>query len=127
MMAGEQSCISSNAPQNRNIPDSTTIVEVSIINTTSQVINIPHARFVQQYYKGLDVLDVLAFSFFIELPGGRKLLFDLGVRKDWWNLAPRITQRMKDGGWIAEIEKSVAEILEDNGLKPESIEAVIWR
>ena len=68
-----------------------------------------------------------AFSFLVAHPSGRKILFDLGVRKDWWNFAPALTERLQKGGWKVEVEKGVQEILEENGVEPGEIDAIIWR
>ena len=53
-------------------------------------------------------------------------MFDLGVRKDWENMAPKIVERAKKAGWSIKVEKNVAEILEENGLRAADIEAIIW-
>lgn len=109
-----------------NIPHSNSTVNVHIINTTSRIKNIPYSVFVEPPIKGLDFLDCPAFSFLIEHPtNGRKLLFDLGVRKDWENLAPSITDRIRGGGWQITVEKDVAEILQGGGVKFENIEAIV--
>ncbi|KAL9612333.1 MAG: hypothetical protein Q9167_003066 [Letrouitia subvulpina] len=68
-----------------------------------------------------------AYSFLIEHPGdGRKLLFDLGVRKDWENLSPSIVKHIKAWNAKVSVEKGVAEILEEGGVNPQEIEAIIW-
>lgn len=54
-------------------------------------------------------------------------MFDLGVRKDWGNLSPRIVSRIKNGGWQVTVEKGVAEILLENGVEPDSIDGIVWR
>ncbi len=116
-----------NNPAPINIPSSEATVNVHIIDTTSRIKNIPSSLFVEPPIKGLDYLDCPAFSFLIENPGGRKVLFDLGVRKDWKNLAPRIADRIRGGGWQITVEKDVAEILREGGVKLGDIEAIIWR
>lgn len=75
---------------------------------------------------GHDIVDCPAFSFLIEHPNKTKLLFDLGVRKDWENLSARISKRIKDGGWSVTVEKGVADILEDGGIDLTAITAIIW-
>ena len=65
------------------IPTSNTIVQVSIIDTTSFVGMIPTEVFMEGKIPGFDYLHAPAYSFLIEHPSGRKALFDLGVRKDW--------------------------------------------
>ena len=115
-------------PPPLNIPDSSSVVNVHIINSTSRIKTIPFSVFVTPPYKGLDYLDCPAFSFLIEhVSSGRKILFDLGVRKDWENLPPVIVKRIKDGGWKVTVEKGIAEILQEGGVAPKDIEAIVWR
>ena len=115
-------------PPSLNIPDSSSVVNVHVINTTSRIKGIPFSVFVTPPYKGLDYLDCPAFSFLIEnQTSGRKLLFDLGVRKDRQNMPATIVKRVKDGSWTITVEKGVAEILEQGGMAPKEIEAIIWR
>lgn len=115
-------------PPPLNIPDSKSIVNVHIIDSTSRIKDIPFPAFMTPPYKGLDYLDCPAFSFLIEhASSGRKLLFDLGVRKDWENMPAVIVKRIKDGGWKVTIEKGVSEILQEGGVAAKDIEAIIWR
>lgn len=78
--------------------------------------------------KGVENLEVPSYSFLVEHPTGRKLLFDLGTRQDWENLSPaavsmargldaRLTVRKKGG---------VRQILEEHGVDASSVEAVVW-
>merc|ERR1711964_318806 len=109
-----------------NIPTSNTTVKVRIIDTTSQIDGIPLEPFVTPQIKGLTHLSCPAYSFLIEHPSNRSLLFDLGVRKDVENYAPRIVDRIKKGGWSATVKQGVREILEANGVEGNSIEGIIW-
>lgn len=115
-------------PPTLNIPASESVVNVHIINSTSRIKGMPFSVFMTPSYKGLDYLDAPAFSFLIEhQSSGRKLLFDLGVRKDWENLPATTVKRIEDAGWTVTIEKGVAEILQEGGVAPKDIEAIIWR
>lgn len=62
----------------------------------------------------------------IEHPSGRKLLFDLGVRKDWESLSPTTVNMLNGLGAKITVEKGVREILEDHGVPAASIEAIVW-
>jgi glyoxylase-like metal-dependent hydrolase (beta-lactamase superfamily II) len=108
------------------IPSSSTIVQVRIIDTTSHIAGIALAPFVQPEIKGFTDLSCPAFSFLIEHPSNRKLLFDLGVRKDIENFAPRIRNRIKDGGWEVTVRQGVREQLEEHGVNGKDIEGIIW-
>lgn len=113
-------------PPNLHIPPSQTTVSVRIINTTSHISNIALERFVQPPIAGFTHLSCPAYAFLIEHPSGRKLLFDLGVRKDHENFSPAIRSRIESGGWGVEVEKDVREQLEEHGVSGKDIEAVIW-
>ena len=110
------------------IPDSASAVDISIINSTARIRGIPTERFVEPRIKGYNVMDCPAYSFLIEHgKSGQKVLFDLGLRKDWENLSPTITTRFKEHGWSVTAEKGVADILKDGGIEPQSINAIVWR
>ena len=111
-----------------NIPSSNSTVNVRIINSTARIKGIPTEVFLEPHILGFDVINCPAYSFLIEHPPtGRKVLWDLGVRKDWENLAPRIVKRIKDGGWSVNVDQGVADILREGGVKPEEIDSIIWR
>lgn len=101
-------------------------VRVRIIDTTSDVGNIPAAAFMSPEFPGLSRLSGPSFSFLIEHPSSRCLLFDLGVRKDWENLAPVTTSRIKAMKFTAVVQKGVREQLEEHGVDVKNIEGIIW-
>lgn len=79
-----------------NIPASSATVDVSIIDTTSSIKGVDTWKFLSPSIPGHDFLSTLAYSFLIEHPTlERKLVFDLGIRKDWWNYAPFLQDRFK--------------------------------
>ncbi|KAL8779003.1 MAG: hypothetical protein Q9213_007152 [Squamulea squamosa] len=109
------------------IPESASAVDVSIINTTSRIRGIPAETFMEPKIKGYHAIDCPAYSFLIEHEKShQKVLFDLGVRKDWENLAPNISARINEQGWSVTVEKGVVDILMDCGVEPKSINAIIW-
>ncbi|KAK4210092.1 hypothetical protein QBC37DRAFT_442933 [Rhypophila decipiens] len=66
-----------------------------------------------------------SLSFLIEHASGRKLVFDLGIRKDPENLAPKISSYLPSTGYTIK-SHNVVDILEDGGIRGEDVEAVIW-
>ena len=109
------------------IPKSSTAVDVRILDTTTWVGNIPFTHFIVPPIKGHEILEAPSYSFLIEHPSGRKLVFDLGVRKDYaTGFSPKILERIKDGGWTVKVEKDVRDQLEENGINVKDIEAIIW-
>ncbi|KAL8712618.1 MAG: hypothetical protein Q9220_003149 [cf. Caloplaca sp. 1 TL-2023] len=109
------------------IPESTSVVDIHIINSTSKIRGLPTELFMEPKIKGYDVIDCPAYSFLIEHPKNKeRIVFDLGVRKDWENLAPSIANRIRDKGWSVEVDRGVADILSDGGVEPKSVDAIIW-
>ena len=109
-----------------NIPKSDHTVHVSVIDTSSRIV-IPAEKFLQPQVGRFSHLDCPAYSFLIEHQAhGKRYLFDLGVRKDWQNLAPTMTQAIQDGGWGVEVHRGVSQILAGHGTDGK-VDGVIWR
>ncbi|CAL8581676.1 hypothetical protein XPA_007363 [Xanthoria parietina] len=116
-------------PTPLTIPPSPSTVTLSIINTTSHITGIPITTFMHPSIRGHETLNCPAYSFLITHESSkqrRTILFDLGVRKDWENLAPKIGARIKEQGWSVSVEKGVSEILEEGGVGLGGVEAVVW-
>ncbi|KEF52107.1 uncharacterized protein A1O9_11733 [Exophiala aquamarina CBS 119918] len=103
--------------------------KVQIIDTTSRI-DAPLNLFMQPVIGDFDtVRGTPAFSFLVEqVSSGRKVVFDLGLRKDWHNLPPAVLGLVSAPGWGLQSEKNVAEILQENGVDVAggAIEAAIW-
>lgn len=79
---------------------------------------------------GFDRFEAGTWAFLIDHPSGRKLLYNLGLRRDWQSLSTRAgLQEAIKIGVIADImaEKNVAEILVNGGVKLDDVEGMIWR
>ncbi|EED21032.1 conserved hypothetical protein [Talaromyces stipitatus ATCC 10500] len=84
------------------------------------------SRFAKPTILGLKTLDkVPSFSYFVGHPSGKRILFDLEVRKDWDNLSPVVADRMREAGWTAEVKKDVPEDFEENNIVLEGINSVV--
>ncbi|KAL6252643.1 hypothetical protein RBB50_000362 [Rhinocladiella similis] len=108
-----------------HIPPSSTSVTVKVIDIAS-VNNVPSHALFTPTVKGIDVHNAPSFCFLIEHPSGQKVLFDLAIRKDWENLSPAITERLKKVGHRPVVEKNASELLDESGIGKNSINAVIW-
>ena len=88
--------------------------------------------FWQPEIKGLHGLTVSDFCFLVS-NGNRHVLFDLGMRVDWENYAPKVVRLIQQTTRV-HVEKNVAEILDTQQEWPEDgpvvrskdIEAIIW-
>ena len=119
-------------PPDLNIPASQHTVDVSIIDTTSHVGNIPVAAFMSPAIPGYNLIQAPCYSFLIKHKNPAKqskydqLLFDLGVRKDWKNGPKPVVDRAVNGGFDIRVDKDVAEILRENGDDPKKVGGIIW-
>jgi hypothetical protein len=68
-----------------------------------------------------------SLSFLLEHPSGRRLVWDLGIRKDYTNYAPKIANYIPTTNYDMDVTKNVVDILAEGGVAPASVEAVIWR
>ncbi|KAG8741967.1 hypothetical protein FRC10_002233 [Ceratobasidium sp. 414] len=110
-----------------NIPPSDTTVKVSVIDTTSRIKGLPTSLFFAPLIPGNDIMKAPAYGFLIEHePSGKKLLFDLGVSKNWKNGPPTVANAIIGNQWQIDVEKDVSEILVEHGVPLKSINTVIW-
>jgi hypothetical protein len=108
------------------IPPSEHVVDVSVIDSTT-FIQVPAGFFVENPLPGHETLECPAFVFLVQHPSGKKVLFDLGLRKDPESLPPVILEGMAQGV-TAHAEKDVAQILrESNKVTLDEIDSIIWR
>ncbi|CAK7241309.1 MAG: hypothetical protein STHCBS139747_002770 [Sporothrix thermara] len=126
-----------------NIPASTNTVSVSVVDSTS-AITVPTVSFLSPLVKGFEKLDNVPAVFFLiehasdkEGEPPRRLIFDLGVRSDWatgfspatmQGLGDMMSIKTSDGEPAAglAVEKDAHTVLEDGGVDPDTIEAIIW-
>ena len=77
------------------LPAGEVIVKTAFI-CNATLSGIPMSRFAKPNVRGLRALDKAPrFSFFIQHPSGRRILFDVGVRKDWRNLSPVLVEPVR--------------------------------
>ena len=113
-----------------NIPASTVAAKIYAIDTPPRLTG-THANATWNLpVQGFDRFQAVTWAFLIEHPSGRKLLYDLGLRKDWESLSPRVgLQEAVRMGLIADIkvEKNIAWILMNAELGLEEVKGIIWR
>jgi hypothetical protein len=110
-----------------SLPIASSTVKVQIINTTTNVV-CPTVYFLEPAIVGQEHLNLPTFAFLIENKNvGRTVLFDLGCRKDWWNLSPVVQASIKKGIAAIEISHGITEILEEGGVDLNTISSIILR
>lgn len=89
------------------------------------------AIFVKDHVLCHEFLECPAYSFLIEHPSGRKLIFDLGLRKDIAASPPAILQSFieesEKAGASVTVDTDVASILKEAYIELTDINAIIWR
>lgn len=112
---------------NAGVPDGKT-AKVFIIDTGARIGRIPTEFLVKPPVQGFSHLPSLpSWSFLVENDTGRRALFDLAIPKDWANLPPAISDKLKTRGWVITADRDVDEVLTANGVSTSSIESVVWR
>ncbi|KAH9935468.1 uncharacterized protein B0H18DRAFT_1101223 [Fomitopsis serialis] len=120
-------------PSSLTFPTSTATVSVKVFNAINSL-SAPSAIFFSAAPGSLadessTRLTGPAKSFLIEHPSGKKLVFDLGVRKDVSTASKTWQDTLASGKMQAEYgpDSDVAETLVKHGIDLEHINAVIWR
>jgi hypothetical protein len=97
-------------------PPSNSTVRVRMVDTTS-VMSLHAEAFLKPVMSGHEIMSVTTMAFLIENEKlGKKAMFDLGTRKDYWNSPPMTLQRIKDAIPGVRIDKDVTEILQEKGM-----------
>ncbi|TID00188.1 Cytochrome P450 monooxygenase mpaDE [Colletotrichum higginsianum] len=118
------------ATESLRIPPYTATVQVSIIDTTLDG-TLPTAPFMGPPIRGFETWHGVGYAFLVtrtDAQGGRRrVVFDLGLPTDWANdFSPPVIEAVKQMGGAMTARKYVSEILTENGVDLEGIEAVFW-
>lgn len=102
------------SPKQLTFPPSKATVRVRMLDTTA-VMTVRAQSFVEPVQPGHEMLNLTAVAFLIE-HGSQKIMFDLGVRKDYWNYSDVINKRIGDVIPGLRVEKDVSDVLVDGGI-----------
>ncbi|KAL1894029.1 hypothetical protein Sste5346_006171 [Sporothrix stenoceras] len=107
-------------------PRSKNTVRVRMLDTTS-VMSLHAFSFVDPVMPGHELMSVTTMAFLIENERlGKKAMFDLGTRKDYWNSPPMTLRRIQDAIPGVRIDKDVTEILQEKDIPLKEIDDIIW-
>ncbi|KAK0610765.1 beta-lactamase-like protein [Immersiella caudata] len=103
------------------------IAKVSIIDSTLRMNRLAASVFLTPALEGFDEFPPSPdWSFLIESSTGRKAVFDLGVPTDENSYSPAVLRQIEDLGFDFTVEKDVADILKEGGVKLTEVESIIW-
>ncbi|KAI0516786.1 beta-lactamase-like protein [Xylaria bambusicola] len=115
------------APVDLNIPPSTSIVNVSIIDTGATFAGLPASSLLEPNIPGHEWLGGPCFAFLVQHPSKhRSLLFDLAMKKDWKNWPKQFLEFLLGTGATPVVPTDVRTVLDKHGVDTTNIEGVIW-
>ena len=107
------------------IPESDATCQLSAIDTTCYL-TVPADTLVEPIIPGHELMNFPTFAFLIvHRSSGSQILFDLGCRKDFWNLPTPIAQVIDEKVPGIKVDHDLADILKRGGLNLERLEAAI--
>ena len=112
-----------------SLPVSTSFVTLEALDTTLQLY-VRSENFLSPVIPGHEIYNCPAMAFLVTSQAtGRRILFDAGARKDYWNYSPVVAGRFEKGINVKglRIDKGVDEVLNDAGVDSGGLEAVVWR
>lgn len=109
------------------VPKSSVTITTKIIDLSTIASSNANSLFHPPIEGVEQIRPVPALSFLLEHPSGQKVLFDLGVPKNIDSLGPEVADRLRRVGHRVEVKKDVVDALEENNIKRDEINAVIWR
>ncbi|EMD96768.1 hypothetical protein COCC4DRAFT_24734 [Bipolaris maydis ATCC 48331] len=108
------------------IPDSNSTVRVRAIDTTTTMV-CDSSAFIRPVIQGHERLNFKTMCFLVENESkSRRILFDCGGRKDFWNASPNTRNMIGTYVPSLRVEKGVDEILTEVGFDLQSIDAIVW-
>jgi glyoxylase-like metal-dependent hydrolase (beta-lactamase superfamily II) len=117
--------MTNDGPSALRLPTGDSRCLVYAIDTTCNL-TVPADTLVEPVIKGHELMNFPTVSFLIvHKQSGRKILFDLGCKRDFWNLPPPISSVIDAKVPGIKVEKSLADVLEEGGIRLDSLEAAI--
>ncbi|KAK0185991.1 beta-lactamase-like protein [Armillaria mellea] len=112
------------------IPSSQSTVTIKAIDVGAPTSMLPAAFVIQPVLPGYEAIRSPIYAFYIEHASGKRLMFDLGLRKDPTSHPPVVQQLAalwKNQGFRLDFaDKDVFDRLQEGGVDPATINTVIW-
>ena len=103
------------------IPKSSNTVRVRMFDTTTNMV-VNAGAFVEPVLPGHEHFNLSTVGFLIEHEElGKKVVFDLGAKKDFWNYAPLTRDLIPKVCTGLKVDRNASEILQDAGIDLPSI------
>ncbi|PYH95473.1 hypothetical protein BO71DRAFT_440249 [Aspergillus ellipticus CBS 707.79] len=107
-------------------PKSDRTVRVRMVDTTT-LMTVWSQVLIQPVQPGHEILNLTDVAFLIENEAsGQQVMFDLGSRKDYWNLPAVVRQHFDESMASVRVDKDVTEVLSESGISLSDIGSVVW-
>ena len=104
-----------------NIPNTSNTVRVRMFDTTTNMV-VNAGMFVEPVLPGHEGFNLSTVGFLIEHEAlGKKVVFDLGAKKDFWNYAPFSRDRIPRVCKGLRVDQNASEVLQSAGVDLNSI------
>ncbi|POR32500.1 Uncharacterized protein TPAR_07279 [Tolypocladium paradoxum] len=109
-----------------NVLVSNATVRVRMVDT-SGVMVVNAKPFIEPVQKGHEFLNLYVAAFLLDhAASGRKVMFDLGIRKEYWKLPAALQKRLGFVIPALRVDKDTTEILQEKDIALDQISCVIW-
>ncbi|KAH8690500.1 beta-lactamase-like protein [Talaromyces proteolyticus] len=115
-----------------NIPSSPNVCDIWAIDATCEIV-CSTTSLMQPEIKGHEKLNLPTFAFYIYNSRlNKRVLFDNGSRKDWWNLPPHVLHGITSKGVLGlDVKYDVYDILQQHQgqeqiVNGDGVDAVVW-
>ncbi|KAJ7646950.1 beta-lactamase-like protein [Roridomyces roridus] len=113
--------------QDHNIPQSNALVTVKAFDVGSMSLANSTHSFYLPVLPGRETITAPMYAFLVEHQAtGKRVMFDLGIRKDPSNLAPSLGAAFVSGAYQLNQTRDILQQLQDGGITLASIDTVIW-
>ncbi|KAF7299514.1 Metallo-beta-lactamase superfamily protein [Mycena indigotica] len=109
-----------------DIPSSNATVSISRFNIGNITAQNQFHTLIFPVIPGRDMMELPMYAFLVQ-HGQRKVMFDLGIRKDPLNFVPSLAAPFASGQFApSHFDTDIFDLLGQAGIAPSSIESVIW-
>lgn len=108
-----------------DIPNSGNTCLLSIVDTTC-ALTVPSKTLIEPVIPGHELMNFPTVAFLVtHTSSGKQILFDLGCKKDFWNLPPPVVEVIDRKVPGIKVEKNLVEILAEGGVDVAKLDAAI--
>ncbi|KAH9905882.1 Metallo-hydrolase/oxidoreductase [Xylariomycetidae sp. FL2044] len=115
-------------PPDLQIPASSSTVDVRVLCTNTRLL-LKDGMFFEPVLSGFPTPRVPVYCFLVSR-GDRHVLFDLGVRRDWERLPPKVMEAIRSASEVTGCDSDIPAVLDEDdsglGIRSSDVEAVIW-